>query len=82
MSTDLPIEQDAAPAGEHIHMPAPSILPLINATGLAGIIVFITLSYVVAAAFAIIFVVSTIIWIRDTVRDVNELPLDHSADGH
>ena len=42
MTERLPVETEAAPAGEHIHMPAPSILPLINAAGLAVGIVGIT----------------------------------------
>jgi hypothetical protein len=75
--SDRPKEADAPPAGEHIHMPAPSLLPLVNAASLAGAIVFITMSKVVLALFLIIWVISTVIWIRSTVRDVNELPLDH-----
>jgi len=72
-----PVESEAAPAGEHIHMPAPSIIPLLNAIGLAGAIVCITLSKVLLVASLILFLVTTVIWIRDTVRETNELPLDH-----
>ncbi len=68
------IESEASPAGEHIHMPAPSVLPLLNAIGLAGAIVCITLSRVLLVASLILFLVTTVIWIRDTVRDTNELP--------
>lgn len=70
-------EREATPPGEHIHMPEPSLLPLFNAVGLAGVIIFITLSYVVAALFGILFLVTTVIWIRAAVREVNELPLEH-----
>jgi Flp pilus assembly protein TadB len=70
-------ESEAEPAGEHIHMPEPSILPLINAAALAGTIVSITLSPFLLVPAAVIWVITTIIWIRSTVRDVNELPLDH-----
>ena len=74
-----PLETDASPAGEHIHMPASSILPLINAAALAGTIVCITMSPFLLVFCAIVWVVTTILWIRDTVRDVNELPLDHNS---
>ena len=66
------------PTGEEIHMPAPSILPLINAAGLALAIVSITLSWYLVAFGAIIFLWTSIRWIADVRRDIAELPLDHS----
>jgi hypothetical protein len=67
-----------APVGEEIHMPPPSILPLINAVGLAGAIVTITFHVVLCILFLIVFLTTTVIWIRDTRRDIAQLPLDHS----
>ena len=66
------------PVGEEIHMPAPSIIPLVNAAALALAIVCITLSWVLVAAFGIVFLLTTIRWIADTRRDIAHLPLDHS----
>jgi hypothetical protein len=66
------------PVGEEIHMPAPSILPLINAAGLALAIVAITLSWYVVAIGLTVFLVTTIKWVADVRRDIAELPLDHS----
>jgi hypothetical protein len=66
------------PAGEEIHMPAPSILPLINAAALSLTIVSVTLSWVLVTAFGIVFLLTTIRWVADTRRDIAELPLDHS----
>lgn len=77
MNEERPVETEASPAGEHIHMPAPSLIPLLNAIGLAGVIVTITLSRALLVASLILFLVTTAIWIRDTVRDIGELPLDH-----
>lgn len=75
-STDL----DAVPpAGEEIHMPAPSLLPLVNAVGLAVAIVSLTLSWWLVAFGGIIFLLSAIRWIADVRRDISELPLDHSS---
>jgi hypothetical protein len=73
-----PVEyQDVPPAGEEVHMPAPSALPLINAAALAVTIVSITLSWYLVAFGGIIFIATTIRWIRDVRRDISELPLDH-----
>ena len=66
------------PIGEEIHMPAPSILPLINAAGLALAIVSLTLTWYLVATGAIIFLWTAVMWIRDVRRDIAVLPLDHS----
>jgi hypothetical protein len=66
------------PVGEEIHMPAPSILPLVNAAALSLTIVSVTLSWVLVIVFGILFLLTTIRWIADTRRDIAELPLDHS----
>jgi TRAP-type C4-dicarboxylate transport system permease small subunit len=68
---------EATPAGEHIHMPEPSLLPLINAASLAGAIVMVTLSWILFAVFLIVFLISTVIWIRSTARETAALPLEH-----
>jgi hypothetical protein len=68
----------APPVGEEVHMPAPSILPLINAAALAIAIVSITLSWWIVGAAMIVFLATTIRWVRDVRRDIAELPLEHS----
>ena len=73
------LENTAPPAGEQIHMPQPSIIPLVNAAALAGAIVCVTFKWWLAVAFLIVFLLTTVRWIKDTIRDINELPLDHSA---
>ncbi len=77
MSNHSPVETEAGQAGEHIHMPEPSILPLLNAIGLAGVIVSITLSIWLVIVSAILFLTTTVIWIRAAAREVNDLPLEH-----
>ena len=68
---------DIPPVGEEVHMPAPSALPLINAAALALAIVSITLTWWLVAFGGVIFLITTVIWIRDVRRDINDLPLDH-----
>jgi hypothetical protein len=78
MSTEpLPTESAAPPAGERIHMPEHSILPLVNAAALALAIVSLTLSWYLVAFGGAVFLLSTIRWIADVRRDINDLPLDH-----
>jgi hypothetical protein len=68
----------APPVGEEVHMPAPSILPLINAAALALAIVSLTISWWVVGFALIVFLATAVRWIRDVKRDIAELPLDHS----
>jgi hypothetical protein len=68
----------APPAGEEVHMPAPSALPLINAATLAAAIVAITISWWVVGVAMLIFLGTTVRWVRDVRRDIAELPLEHS----
>ena len=66
------------PVGEEIHMPAPSILPLINAAGAGAGDRLASRSPGTSSPFgAIVFLVTTIRWIADTRRDIADLPLDH-----
>jgi Flp pilus assembly protein TadB len=64
-------------AGEEVHMPEPSILPLINAAALAIAIVSITLSWYLVAFAGTIFLITTVRWVRDVRRDISQLPLEH-----
>jgi hypothetical protein len=65
------------PAGEEVHMPAPSILPLINAASLALTIVSITLSWYLVGLGGFFFIITSIAWIASTRRDIQDLPLEH-----
>jgi hypothetical protein len=66
------------PVGEEIHMPPPSILPLINAAALALAIVSITLSWWLVGFAMIVWLWTTIRWVADVRRDIAALPLDHT----
>ena len=65
------------PAGEEIHMPEPSLIPLVNSAALAIAIVSITLSWYVVALGGLVFLITTIKWIADVRRDIDALPLEH-----
>jgi hypothetical protein len=74
-----PHETEAPPVGEEIHMPEPSLLPILNAAGLAVAIVGITLSWYVTAAGGILFLVTLVRWIRAATHEISELPAEHRA---
>ena len=68
---------DAPPVGEQIHMPAPSLIPVLNAVGVAVAIVSITISLVGVIAGAVLFLGTAIVWIRDARREMEDLPVEH-----
>ena len=72
---------EAPPVGEQIHLPNPSILPVLNAIGLSIAIIGIPISLVVIIPGLVLFLVTAVIWIRDARREMDELPLDHHS-GH
>jgi hypothetical protein len=65
------------PAGEEIHLPGPSVLPLVSAVAITLIVVGTTVTWTLSIIGGVIFIVSTAIWIRDTRRDVAALPEHH-----
>ena len=75
MSTDP--QRDAPPVGEQIHLPGPSILPLLTAVGITLILVGVTLTWFFSIVGGILTLACIVRWIRDTRRDISELPLDH-----
>jgi hypothetical protein len=72
-----PLEPEAPPLGEEIHLPGPSILPLLTALGitltLIGFTTFIELTF----AGGVLTIGCIVRWTKDTRREIDELPLDH-----
>ncbi len=71
------VDPETPPVGEEIHLPGPSLLPLLSAIGITLTIVGTTLTLLISAVGLIIVVVTTVIWIRDTRRDIEQLPDEH-----
>ena len=65
------------PAGEEVHMPEPSIIPLVNSAALAIAIVSLTLNWYIVALGGVVFLITAIKWIADVRRDIDALPLEH-----
>ncbi len=58
-------------------MPEPSLLPIVNATGLAIAIIGLTISMVIVAIGMIVFLISTVMWVVKASREFAELPNEH-----
>ena len=70
-------DEQAEEAGEAIHLPGPSYQPVVLAFGLTLAVTGAVLAPVVAVIGLVIVVITLYRWIRDTRRDVSELPLEH-----
>ena len=68
---------EAPPAGEEIHLPEPSILPVLNAAGIAIAIVGITISLIMVIGGGLLFLGTALVWISKARREMDELPLEH-----
>jgi hypothetical protein len=71
-----PLDPEIPPVGEEIHLPGPSILPLLTAVGITLALVGVTTIWEVSVVGAIMTIVCVLRWIGDTRREINELPLD------
>jgi hypothetical protein len=71
-----PLDPEIPPAGEEIHLPGPTILPLLTAAGITLAIVGVTTSLVLVIGGGVLTIACAIRWIMDTRREIDELPLD------
>ena len=72
-----PLDPDVPPAGEEIHLPGPSIQPLLLTAGITMALLGVTIFFPLVIAGLILTVAVIIRWVRDTRRDIDQLPLEH-----
>ena len=72
-----PLDPEIPPAGEEVHLPGSTLLPLLTAAGITLAVVGITVSAILLIGGSILTIVCVVRWIMDTRREINELPLDH-----
>jgi hypothetical protein len=65
------------PAGEDIHLPGPSVLPLVVALALTAMVIGLTISWWFSIVGSIVFLVAVGRWALDTRRDIEDLPEEH-----
>jgi Cytochrome c oxidase subunit IV len=68
---------EAEPAGEAIHLPGPSYLPVITAFGATVAIVGVVISWILVGIGVVIALIAIVRWIRETREEMSELPLEH-----
>ena len=71
------LETEAPPVGEEIHLPDASLIPIINAVGAALSLVGLTTMLIFTWVGLAVFFVSLVLWVRDSRRGIDELPLEH-----
>ena len=70
------LEPDPPPPGEHIHLPGPSLQPILLAFGITIALVGVTLSRFLLVSGVVLTVWVIIRWIMDTRREMAALPED------
>jgi hypothetical protein len=72
-----PLDPSVPPAGEEIHLPGPSLQPLLLAVGITFALLGATLGKFLMISGLILMVWVIVRWVADTRRDINALPADH-----
>ncbi len=71
-----PLEPEVPPVGEQIHLPGPSMLPVLTAVGITLALIGVT-TFIEFTVVGVILTVACIVrWVKDTRREIDELPLD------
>jgi hypothetical protein len=71
-----PLDPEVPPVGEEIHLPGPTILPVLTAVGITLALVGVTTFIEFTVAGVLLTLGCAVRWIKDTRRDIDELPLD------
>ena len=68
----------APPPGEELHLPGPSLLPLLAAVAITLVVVGTTISLLISIVGLVALVIIIVRWVNDTRRDIAELPEEHA----
>ena len=71
-----PLDPEVPPTGEEIHLPGPSIDPLLLTVGITMALLGVTFSIFLVIAGVLLSLVITVRWIRQARNDIDELPLE------
>ncbi|UGS37649.1 hypothetical protein [Capillimicrobium parvum] len=76
------LDPKVPPAGEEIHLPGPTIKPLLLTVGITAALIGVTTFWILWVLGGLLTIAVIVTWIMDTRRDMAELPLDHEAGHH
>ena len=71
-----PLDPEVPPVGEEIHLPGPTIVPVLTAVGLTLVLIGITTFIELTIAGGLLTIGCVVRWVKDTRVDIDELPLD------
>ena len=80
MRDDQPVQVQAEPAGEEIHLPGSSAIPLLTAIAVTLVVVGLGTSIIISLIGAVFLVLCLVRWVADTRHDIGELPEAPSGD--
>jgi Na+-transporting methylmalonyl-CoA/oxaloacetate decarboxylase gamma subunit len=73
-----PVDRPVPPAGEDIHIPGPSIQPLLLTAGITMSLLGVTIFFPVLLILGLVLTVWVlVVWIRGARQEFEELPADH-----
>jgi predicted ABC-type sugar transport system permease subunit len=72
-----PLERPAPPVGEDIHLPGPTVLPMLVAMGFALALVGVTTFWWLIVIGGVIALACAVRWIREVRHAVDRLPPEH-----
>jgi hypothetical protein len=70
------IDPEVPPTGEEIHLPGPSLDPLLLTVGITVALLGVTTSLFMVVVGVLLSLVVTVRWIRQARDDIDELPLE------
>jgi hypothetical protein len=71
-----PLDPEVPPVGEEVHLPGPTVLPALTAVGITLLLIGLTTFIELTVIGALLTIGCAIRWVKDTRREVDELPLD------
>ena len=71
-----PLDPELPPAGEEIHLPGPSIQPLLLTVGITMALLGVTIFFPFVIAGVLLSLWVIVSWVRGARHDIDELPLE------
>jgi hypothetical protein len=71
-----PLEPEAPPVGEEIHLPGQSVLPVLTALGITLLLIGLTTFWELSVIGGVLTIGCVVRWIKDARHELDELPLD------
>jgi hypothetical protein len=71
-----PLDPEVPPVGEEIHLPPPTVLPVLTAVGITLTLVGLTTFIELTVAGGLLTLGCVVAWIKSTRAEVDELPLE------